>query len=151
MSILLTGKDVPWHEMTMSNGESTVLALSTAVDGSKTTYSFATEDGSAVTLSYDTASGAFALGDGSSTVLEGTFAKSDDGYKLNTAVEGYAIDLTFKKGAKVTPFDGETMELTTASEEELSSLMETLSSLFGSGSGETDYSTEGMESEAPAA
>jgi len=151
MSILLTGKDVPWHEMTMSNGESTVLALSTAVDGSKTTYSFATEDGSAVTLSYDTASGAFALGDGSSTVLEGTFAKSDDGYKLNTAVEGYAIDLTFKKGAKVTPFDGETMELTTASEEELSSLMETLSSLFGSGSGETDSSPEGMESEAPAA
>ena len=43
------------------------------------------------------------------------------------------------------------MELTTASEEELSSLMETLSSLFGSGSGETDSSPEGMESAAPAA
>lgn len=133
-AIKLTGETVPWHNIVVETGDVTIPFLTTTEEGTKTTYSTISE-GSAMAVSYDTASGEYSVQMDDIPVISGTFGRSDSGIVFSGAAEGVDFSFNVSDKAEIKPIEGETIELTTATEEQMQSLMEIINALSGAAGG----------------
>ena len=86
-------------------------------------------------VSYDTASGEYSVQMDDIPVISGTFGRSDSGIVFSGAAEGVDFSFNVSDKAEIKPIEGETIELTTATEEQMQSLMEIINALSGAAGG----------------
>lgn len=124
--VLFHTSDIPWHDTELvGSGSSSRMVVT--VEGKTETVKFSSDGTDALEFSYNAESGAFELSSGGES-LEGTLAKSGDGYKFDTSFDAGKITLDVKKGAKIDrPAKSFTLDLGTLTEEQYNQLMETVS------------------------
>ncbi|MDO4619123.1 MAG: hypothetical protein Q4B09_00730 [Lachnospiraceae bacterium] len=127
--MLFEGDEYAWHNTTIKADDEVVVRLTTTEEGSNVTYTLATDYEDAVSFSINKESGDFTLAaDGES--INGKREVTDDSYAVVLNVEGVNFGYALSNNASVEKITGETLEVTTASEEELQSTLGTLISMF---------------------
>ena len=123
VSITLSGEEIPWYktemEVTDSYGDSSDLRLNVTEDGDERIYEVSADNGTEMTLVYDTDTREFSLSSEDEELLSGLLQVGSSGFELQIdAPDAFSMDMTLKKGGSLAKIEGTPVDVTEWTEDE---------------------------------
>ncbi len=140
LSIQLRGPaEMPYSDVVVSVDGTEMASLKATVDGTGVSVVLTAQGSEVVSFKVDTQNGTYELNaQGLPSPISGTYSLTEQGIALTADFMGFSVGVTAYSGGTVEKPEGEILELTTASQEEVMEALGALASMFGGSSASYD-------------